>query len=75
MMRQHSVGTVLMHHADPPGVYHSCMVSMMLEYSPGELLARATFMHHGDKGPITLKHYAALKWLNTLYIHTSRPGW
>ena len=26
--------------------------------------ARAAFMHHGDKGHSTLKHYAALKGLN-----------
>ena len=37
---------------------------MMHESSTGELLARAAFMHHGDKR--ALKHYAAIKMLITL---------
>ena len=36
---------------------------MMLECSTGELLAKAAFMHHIDKGHSTLKHYVALKGL------------
>ena len=44
----------------PTLVYQPNRVGMVLEYSPGELLAP---MHHGDKGHNTLKHYAALKGL------------
>ena len=39
-----------MHHADPTGVYQPRRVGMMLECSPVELLARAAFVHHDDKG-------------------------
>ena len=36
---------------------------MKLEHSTGELLARAVFMHHDDKGHNALMDYAALKGL------------
>ena len=49
-----------MHHADPLEVDNPGKVGMMHEYSPGELLNRATFMHHTHKGHIILKHCAAL---------------
>ena len=40
-------------------------VSMMHESSPGELLARAAFMHHDDQGHDALRHHAVLKGLAT----------
>ena len=57
-----------MHHAYALGVYHPHTVGMILEYSTGELLARAVFMHHDDKGHSTLKHYATLKGLYELIV-------
>ena len=36
----------LMHHDEPLGEIQPCRVSMMLECSTAELLARAAFMHH-----------------------------
>ena len=38
-------------------------VDMMLECSPGELLARAAFMHHDNHGHAALMRYAILKGL------------
>ena len=35
----------------------------MLECSTGELLGKAAFMHHVDKGRDALNHYVALKGL------------
>ena len=37
---------------------------MMLEYSTGELLARAAFMHHDDHGHDAFRYDAVLKGLN-----------
>ena len=52
------------HYADPMGLLHSHMVSMMHEYSFGELLARAVLpMHHSDQGHNTLMQYATFKGL------------
>ena len=62
----------MVHYADPLVVYQPCRVGMMLEYSTGELLTRAAFMHHDDQGHDaflhhdywghdTLRHHAALK--------------
>ena len=42
------------------------MVGMMLECSPGELLARDAFMHHDDHGHDASMHYAVLKGLTLL---------
>ena len=39
-----------MHHSTPSGVYQPYWVGMMHSCSSGELVARAAFMHHGDKG-------------------------
>ena len=49
-----------MHHDDPSQLHR---VGMMLECSPGELLARAAFMHHDDQGQDALRHDAVLKGL------------
>ena len=49
-----------MHHVDPLGVFQARMVSMMLECSTGELLARAAFMHHEDKAHDALMHHTVL---------------
>ena len=51
---------------------HYPIVSMMHSYNTGELLTKATFMHHDDKGHFTLKHYPALYGLNiqTLWVIT-----
>ena len=46
--------TALVHHADLSGVSQPRRVSMMLDCSTGELLARAAFMHHDDQRPDTL---------------------
>ena len=54
-----------MHHTNPLGVYQTRMVGMMLQFSPGELRARAALMHHADKGHSALKHHAAFKGLIT----------
>ena len=35
----------------------------MLECSPGELLTKAVFMHHGDQWHDALRHHAVLKGL------------
>ena len=37
---------------------------ILQEFSSGELLTRAPFMHHDDKRYNALKHYAALKVLD-----------
>ena len=42
----------LVYHTDPLGVYHTQRVCIMNEYSSGELLSRAAFMHHEDKNII-----------------------
>ena len=39
---------------------------MMLQCSPGKVLARAAFMHHDDKGCSALKQYVASKRLKIL---------
>ena len=44
---------------------------MMLEYSTGELPARAAFMHHDDQGHDALMHYAVLKLVLKLILHAS----
>ena len=59
------VRAAYMHHDDALRVYHR--VCMMLEYSPGELLARVVFTHQ-DKGHSALKHYAALKGLRSYRV-------
>ena len=57
-------GAALVYHAHPSGVSHTCRVDMMLECSPGELVARATFMHHDDQRHDAVIHYAVLKGLD-----------
>ena len=47
---------------------------MMHECSPGELLARAAFMHHVDQGHDALMHHAVLKGLGLAVIGTIRSG-
>ena len=42
---------------------------MMLEYSTGELIARAAFMHHDDQRHDALRHYAILKGFIHNNIH------
>ena len=57
-----------MYHADPSGVYQPHRVGKMHECSPGELLARAVFMHYADKGHSELKHYTTFKGLRTFLL-------
>ena len=38
-------------------------MGMILECSPGEILARAAFMYHGNQWYNALKHYAVRKGL------------
>ena len=45
-----SNSATFVHHADPLGVYDPRWFGMMHESSLDELLARAAFMHHADKG-------------------------
>ena len=52
-----------MHRTESLGVYQRRRVGIILEYNPGELLARAAHMHHDDKEYNDLKHYASLKEL------------
>ena len=59
-------GAALAHHADPSGVSQPHRVGMMLEYSSGDLIARAAFMHHDDQGHDVLRHHAVLKGLNLM---------
>ena len=56
-------GAALVHHADPSAVSQPPRVGMMLECSPGELLARAAFMHHDYQGHYVLRHDAVLNGL------------
>ena len=53
-----------------------CQPSMMLKCSTDELLARASFKHHGDQGHDELKHHAVLKGLtdNSGSVLTYRPN-
>ena len=63
-----------MHHADPSEVYQAHMVSITHECSPGELPARAAFMHHAGKGHDVLTHFAALKGLTRAFaLEDYRP--
>ena len=55
-----------MHHAHPSAMYQPRRVGIMLECSPGELLARAAVMLYDDKGHRALKDFAALKDLNSM---------
>ena len=42
--------SAFLHHVDPSGVYHSCMVGMMLGYiTSSELLTSAASMHHDNR--------------------------
>ena len=56
-------GAALVHHADSSLVCEPRRVGMMHEYSTGELLATAAFVHHDNKRHDALKHSAALKEL------------
>ena len=42
---------------------------MMLEWSNGELLVKAAFMHHDDQWHTALKHYATSKGLIKNGLH------
>ena len=44
-------------------VYQHRRVGITLEFSTGELLARAAFMYHDDKGHGPLNHCAVLRVL------------
>ena len=72
MMHSCSPGkcTGFMHYADRTGVHQPPRVGMMLEWSTGELLGRAAFMQHDDKGHYALKYYAAFKGLRYRDLHT-----
>ena len=52
-----------MRHPDPARLFQPRRVGMVHECNPGELLARAAFMHHIDKGHTAFKSYAALTGL------------
>ena len=53
------VRAAFMHHAEPSGMNQPHRIGTIHECSPGELLARAAFMHHDHEGHNVLKHYAA----------------
>ena len=59
-----------MHHADPTWLIHTRRVIVIHEYSAGEVLTRAAFMHHEDNGHGTLKYYAVVKGLNCFFWRT-----
>ena len=40
---------IIMHHADPLGVYQAHRVDMVLKCRTGELLTRVAFIHHDDR--------------------------
>ena len=57
------VRAAFMYYAYPSGVYLPSRVDMLLECRSGELIARAAFMCHDNKGHYVLKHNAAHKGL------------
>ena len=46
---------ILVHHANPLGVYQCYKVGMMHAYSTVEIVNRAVLIHHGDKRPVCIK--------------------
>ena len=56
------------HDADPLELIDFRLVGIMLECSPGELFARAAFMHHDNQGHDALRHCAVLKGLTVALV-------
>ena len=51
--------TAFMHHGCPLGVYHPDSVIMMLGCNTYQLLTRAAFMYHDEKGANAVTRYVA----------------
>ena len=52
------LGPALVYHAKPLGVYQPVGLVMMHECSPGESLAKTSYMHYDDQEHSTLHPYA-----------------